>query len=198
EYKVWSKNYLWIGDNKNKGLAIFAKPEIKIEQLNWSDENHLYKNEKLESFIPCLINNSIILIAIWTKKANSEVFGYIGQLWKYLKLHKEKLANKEVIIIGDLNSNSIWDKWDRWWNHCDVVKELEELNIISMYHAITKEEQGKESTPTFYLQKKIDKPYHIDYCFLSKSFIDKKSTLKILDYKYWLEKSDHIPIVCEI
>jgi exonuclease III len=25
EYNNWAKNYLWIGDSKNKGLAIFAK-----------------------------------------------------------------------------------------------------------------------------------------------------------------------------
>lgn len=195
EYKKWATNYLWIGNNKNKGLAIFANENIKLELLDWSDINHKYKNEQLESFIPCQVNNSTILLAVWTKKANSEVFGYIGQLWKYLQLHKDKLIGKEVIIVGDLNSNSIWDKWDRWWNHCDVVNELKELNIISLYHELKNEVQGKESTPTFYLQRKLEKAYHIDYCFASKDMITDETTVKVLDYKKWLEISDHVPIV---
>jgi exonuclease III len=34
EYYDWSNNHLWIGDNKNKGIGIFAKESVKIERLN--------------------------------------------------------------------------------------------------------------------------------------------------------------------
>lgn len=87
-------------------------------------------------------------------------------MWKYLQLHKDKLKDKKVIIAGDFNSNAICDKWDRWWNHSDVVKEFEELGIKSLYHHLTNEKQGKETKPTFYLQRKLEKPYHIDYIFI--------------------------------
>lgn len=196
-YKDWAKNYLWIGNNKNKGLGVFCKNNITLEKLDWSDINVNYKNEQLESFLPCLINKEIILIAVWTKKANSEVFGYIGQMWKYLQLHKDKLKDKKVIIAGDFNSNVIWDKWDRWWNHSDVVKELEAIRIKSLYHHITKEEQGKETNHTFYLQKKIEKSHHIDYVFISNHFISNNS-LKIGDFRKWLGYSDHMPIFVNI
>lgn len=26
KYQEWAANYIWIGDHKNKGLAIFARP----------------------------------------------------------------------------------------------------------------------------------------------------------------------------
>lgn len=197
-YRDWASNYLWIGNNKNKGLGIFTKDSIDIKLLDWSDLNVNYKNERLESFIPCLVNNKTILIAVWTKKANSEVFGYIGQLWKYLQLHKKKMFGKDVVIIGDFNSNSIWDKWDRWWNHTDVINELKEIGIYSLYHKIKKEKQGEETIPTFYLQRKIEKSYHIDYCLASENLINEESDLNILDYKEWLEFSDHIPIVTKL
>lgn len=197
-YKDWANNYLWIGNNKNKGLGVFCKEGINLKHLDWSDINSNYKNEQLESFLPCLINEEIILIAVWTKQANSEVFGYIGQLWKYLQLHKEKLKNKKVIISGDFNSNVIWDKWDRWWNHSDVVKELEDLEIKSLYHYFTNEEQGKESNPTFFLQRKLEKPYHIDYVFVSKHFIKQNTSLVIGNIDEWREFSDHLPIFSEL
>lgn len=195
DYKEWSSNYLWIGNNKNKGLGVFCKEDFTLKKLDWSDINTNYKNEQLESFLPCLINEEIILIAVWTKKANSEVFGYIGQMWKYLQLHKEKLRDKKVIITGDFNSNAIWDKWDRWWNHSDVVNELEELGIKSLYHYVMNEEQGKETNPTFYLQRKLEKPYHIDYIFVSNHFIDKNSSFSIGNINKWLDFSDHLPLV---
>ena len=197
-YKNWATNYLWTGNNKNKGLGVFCKEDISLKQLDWSDINTNYKNEQLESFLPCLINDDIILIAVWTKKANSEVFGYVGQLWKYLQLHKEKLVDKKVIIAGDLNSNAIWDKWDRWWNHTDVVNELEEIGIKSLYHHVFKEEQAKESNPTFYLQRKLEKSYHIDYIFVSKDFIHSKNSLEVGDINKWLEISDHLPLFCKL
>lgn len=190
--------HYWIGKTQHKGLGIFCKPNIYIEKLDWSDNNIHYKNEQLQLFLPCLINNEIILIAVWTKKADSEVFGYIGQLWKYLQLHKEKLKNKKVIIAGDFNSNTQWDKWDRWWNHSDVVKELHEIGIESLYHYITQEQQGNESQPTFFLHRKIEKSYHIDYVFASATLINQNTEITLGNGKEWLEHSDHVPIFCKI
>ncbi len=33
-YKQWATNYLWNGDNKNKGLGVFAKTNVRLEPLN--------------------------------------------------------------------------------------------------------------------------------------------------------------------
>lgn len=38
EYIKWANNYLWIGDTKNKGLGVFAKPEIELQKLDWTNE----------------------------------------------------------------------------------------------------------------------------------------------------------------
>ena len=198
EYKEREINYLWKGNNKNKGLGIFAKDNIKLKMLNWSDKNYKYKNEELELLLPCLVDEQFIILAVWTKHANSEVFGYIGQLWKYLQLHKNKLKEYPCFIIGDFNSNKIWDKWDRWWNHSDVVKELEEIDIISFYHYLNNEKQGEEENPTFYLQRKLEKAYHIDYIFGTKKLLKKETKCKILNESKWIEVSDHLPLMLNI
>lgn len=118
EYKKWASNYLWIGDNKNRGLGVFAKSQINITKLNWE-----LKGEK--HFLPCRVNEEFNLLAMWCHLANSLTFGYIGQFWKYLQMNKSKLGKS--IIAGDFNSNVMWDKWDRWWNHSDCVRKLRKL-----------------------------------------------------------------------
>ena len=193
KYQEWAENYIWIGDNKNKGLAVFAKPEIKLEKLDWTNQ---FKDHTVKHFLPCKINEDFNLLAIWTHRNNSPNFGYIGQLWKYLQINKDKL--KESIIAGDFNSNAIWDEWDRWWNHTDVVNELNELGIESFYHRFTGEFQGKETKPTLYFKRNLIKPYHIDYIFGSKKFTDRIIKIEIGQFDKWISKSDHMPIICEM
>lgn len=186
EYKKWASNYLWTGDSKHKGLGVFAKQHIKIEKLDWET-----KGEK--HFIPCRVNDDFNLLAAWCHGANSPTFGYIGQLWKYLQMNKSKLGKS--IIAGDFNSNVIWDKWDRWWNHSDCVRELLEINIESIYHRHFQETAGQESRPTFYLQRNLSKSYHIDYIFASKDFHSNIANFEIGTADKWLTTSDHMPVV---
>ncbi|MDA3507109.1 endonuclease/exonuclease/phosphatase family protein [Acinetobacter junii] len=149
-YDSWLPNRIWKGHNKNKGLGVFAKEQFKLEQLYWEDSN-------LELFLPLKINDDFQLLAVWTKYANSPTFQYIGQLWKYLQLHNTAIATKATIICGDLNSNAQWDVWDRWWNHSDVVNQLKTMNIHSLYHELTNEEQGKEKNSTFFMNRNQEK-----------------------------------------
>lgn len=192
KYVEWAGNHLWIGDSKNKGLGIFAKEHIALELLDWSD---IYKDHKVKHFLPCRVNGEFELLAVWTHQNKSPNFGYIGQFWKYLQINKGNLKNS--IITGDFNSNVIWDEWDRWWNHSDVVRELEEIGILSLYHKFTNELQGKESVPTFHLHRNLAKPYHIDYCFASTQFAERLNKITIEPFENWKHLSDHSPIIVE-
>jgi len=200
-YRDWAGEYLWTGSTKNKGIGVFARNGHTLSELHWTGEydqpKHTWKSEKLQSFLPCLIDNEIPLLAVWTKKANAAHFGYIGQFWIYLQIHREKLRSNNQIICGDFNSNAIWDSWDRWWNHSDVIEELAEMNLRSVYHELTCEIQGKELKPTFFLQRNRTKPYHIDYFFTNELLLS-TSSLSILSDGFWLEQSDHLPLVTEI
>ena len=185
-YRHWASNYLWVGDNKNCGLGIFARPNVRLEKLS-------LECGLLELFLPCQINGNACLLAVWTKQANSPTFKYIGQLWKYIELHRDSLTKMPLLVVGDLNSNVRWDKWDRWWNHSDVVRELESLGAQSAYHHARSVAQGAEPEPTFFLQRNIQKPYHIDYAFLPSAWLDGCS-VTIGDAAEWIRLSDHMPV----
>ncbi len=189
KYRSWATNYLWAGDNKNKGLGIFCKNDVQISKNDWENNGTKY-------FISAKINDSFDIVAVWNHHANSPNFRYIGQFWKYLQINKTKLDT--AIILGDFNSNKIWDEWDRWWNHTDVVRELEEIGIRSLYHEYYSKLQGAEGHPTFFLHRNFEKPYHIDYIFASKKIHPKINSFEIGLASKWIEISDHLPLIADI
>jgi hypothetical protein len=185
-YRTWASNYLWVGNNKNCGLGVFARSGVRLDRLPLDSGS-------LELFLPCQINEAASLLAVWTKRANSPTFQYIGQLWKYLELHKQALAKAPLLVVGDLNSNVRWDKWDRWWNHSDVVRELSALGTESAYHHVRSVAQGAEPEPTFFLRRNMQKFYHIDYAFIPRAWLDGCS-VSIGSAAEWIELSDHMPV----
>lgn len=191
EYKASGLNYVWHGSSPHKGIAIFAKPSAKLELLNWECNS-------LQLFLPVRVNDTFNLIGVWTKEANSPTFKYIGQVWKYLELHRGKMA-VNTVLCGDLNSNKRWDVWDRWWNHSDVVRELDTLGMVSLYHEFFDEVQGCESRPTYYQHRNVEKSYHIDYAFTSRNLFDpKKHVVEVGECEKWLDLSDHMPVTFTI
>ena len=122
------------------------------------------------------------------------LFSIYWEYYVYQSINIDKYA-ENTILIGDFNSNAIWDKKHGKRNHSIVVNELKQINIVSAYHLFNKEEMGKEKQPTFYLYRHIDKPYHIDYCFANPQIIKNFDVLK--EYE-WLKFSDHLPIRVEI
>ncbi|POP54344.1 endonuclease/exonuclease/phosphatase family protein [Zhongshania marina] len=207
-YQEWAGNYLWVGTSKNKGIGVFPKAGNKVEHLEWSGSFKIqglhtksqatsWSTQDLKLFLPFRLNDQYNVLACWTKGSDSQIFGYMGQFWKYLQVHREELNKHNTIIAGDFNSNAVWDKHDRWWSHTDTINELASINIESLYHYQTGELQGQETQPSFYLQRNIEKPYHIDYFFISSHLLS-GSKVEIGNIKKWLAVSDHMPLCATI
>ena len=184
-------DFFWFGDNLHKGLGIFSYGDFKFELL----EEH---NSDFKLVIPIKItkdNESFILFAIWANNTKDKNNQYIEQVWKAINHYDEILNNELSILTGDFNSNKIWDRKHRVGNHSAVVNKLETKSIFSIYHRHYDEEQGKETKPTFYLQRNINKPYHIDYCFASEKLIEKIKEIEVGTFESWIEYSDHSPLI---
>lgn len=180
-YSGFAKNYIWNGENKNKGLGIFAKESISIQRNGWDAYC-------LRNFLSVKVNHDFDLLGVWACKP------YIEEYYIYQCIYIKKY-NDQTIIIGDFNSNKIWDKTHSARNHTNVVKELEKKNLISAYHYVYHEKQGEEKQPTFYLYRHLDKGYHTDHCFIKKERI---KNYQVLHSQSWLNYSDHLPISLEI
>ena len=207
-FKSWAGDYLWIGDSPHKGVGVFAKRGHVVRALEWERSFQMpgltsrsaalgWSSRDLKLFLPFEIDQQIVALALWTKGSGDQAFGYIGQFWKYLQLHRGELARDPALIAGDFNSNTIWDQPDRWWNHSDVVQELADIGLESLYHHHSGEAQGAETAPTFFLQRNPAKPFHIDYLFASAA-LRRQFALRIGAQQDWLSLSDHLPVIVDL
>jgi len=179
----------WHGDLVSKGIGVFAYGNYKIK---------LNKNfkEEYKFVLPLSVSNEkeeFSLFAIWAQKPEKHT-NYIEQVWNAVHYYEDLLKLPNTILIGDFNSNTIWDKPRREINHSRLVEILANKQIVSTYHHSNKIEQGKETHPTLFMQRKFEKPYHIDFCFVSKDLLNKLSKVEVGEFKDWGIYSDHMPL----
>ena len=191
---------VWIGRNPHKGLGVFAFNGYSVRLM--------------DSYLPFLRYIAPIridgptrcnLLAVWAQNASGGIIRkhQTGPLRRALTLYKGFLGERPVVVAGDLNSNTIWDKPGWRINHSTKVRILEEsFGLVSAYHAIRGEAHGKESEPTLYWRDRTrDGPtYHIDYVFVPSLWIEKVRELSIGTFETWCGSglSDHVPVVVDI
>lgn len=184
------KDVIWSGMNPNKGLGIFSYANYKFRL-------HDSYIPDFRNVLPIMVTGGKIdftLFAIWANNPRDKGYEYIGQVWKALNYYNDLLKGQKTILMGDFNSNTIWDKPRREGNHSTVVALLESKKIYSAYHRFHDQQQGKEKHNTLFMYRHRDKAYHIDYCFASIDLVKKIAGIKIGTHKKWAELSDHTPL----
>ncbi|PWU01315.1 MAG: exonuclease [Bacteroidetes bacterium] len=182
---------VWFGKNQNKGLAILSYSDFKFKVMRGHDEN-------LRMIVPLTVKNDQLqfnLLAIWANNPGDKDGQYITQVWKAIHKYNRLLSRPQTILIGDFNSNKIWDRPRRVGNHTHVVDHLMKKKIQSLYHLHFNQNQGEEMHPTFYLYKQKEKPYHLDYCFASSDLANRLSGIEVGTYDQWIKYSDHVPMI---
>ena len=184
---------IWYGKNPHKGVAVLSFNDVEIEL----SEQH---NEDIEYVLPLKLsidNRKINLFAIWAMPhQDSRAKSYVGQVWAAINYYAE-LLDEDSILIGDFNSNAVWDHKRKVGNHTQVMNFLKERGIYSVYHQLTDTQHGQEDDPTLYLTKNIDKPYHMDYCCASQRLIGQETSIEIGAYQDWIKLSDHMPLIID-
>jgi exodeoxyribonuclease-3 len=184
---------IWYGDNLNKGLGIFSYSDYTFRL-------HECYNSLFKTVVPIEVSigkKCFNLFAIWANNPADHGFQYVGQVWKAVNFYKALLKGKKTLLVGDFNSNTIWDKPRREGNHSAVVKFLSEKNIHSVYHTFFNQEHGQEKQPTFYLYRHKQKSYHIDYCFASADFARRVNSVEVGLHRHWTAHSDHSPLIVD-
>ncbi|MDQ1251895.1 MAG: hypothetical protein QG646_1006 [Euryarchaeota archaeon] len=190
-------NVLWIGDNRNKGLAVFSFNDFEITTHESYCNNYKY-------VLPVKVtdNEAINLVAIWSQNNKEDPRRrYIGEIWQSLNYYKD-MFKSPTIIAGDFNWNVIWDKenpnYPLHGTLTDVINLLKQFEIFSIYHTFTNVKFGIEEEPTLYFRKNRKTPYHIDYIFAPVDIINSGKSFFIGKYEDWISLSDHMPLIAEL
>jgi endonuclease/exonuclease/phosphatase family metal-dependent hydrolase len=187
------RQIIWYGENPHKGIAAITYNNWTIESLDMHDPEYQY-------ILPLKLSNGVDeynLFVIWAMPHKTERRkDYVGQIYGAIHYYAD-LLDEPSILIGDFNSNAIFDKKRKKNNHQSVVKFLEEKQISSIYHLKRGYAHGEEPDPTLYLLKKLRKPYHMDYCFASTGLISESTTIAIGQPDEWLHLSDHMPLIID-
>jgi endonuclease/exonuclease/phosphatase family metal-dependent hydrolase len=204
-------------------LQEIARPEFeKLPQQVWYAEDGVFSrgigiltksNYHVEldpdfsptcSSLPLKVNGekSFNLLALWSHPPikRPSLKQYVEEIELQIETLKPFLESAPSVIVGDFNSNSRWDKSaGKQHNHTKLVTILEnEFGLKSCYHSYSQEQQGNEAKFTLFQNYKIEKSFHIDYCFVPNNWqiID----VQIGNYDFWVKSrlSDHCPLTVEI
>lgn len=187
-------DFFWYSNNESRGIGIFSYSDYKFELLKEFNPAFSY-------VIPLKVSNDtdcFLLFAIWAKDNKEDPRArYIAQVWLALDYYSH-LLNLNPILIGDFNSNQIWDDKSYLGNHSDVVDILRQNKILSLYHEQNALAHGKEEDHTFFMYRKTEKPYHIDYCFAPNEHVNQGAKIQLGNPEEWIDISDHIPLIVDI
>ncbi len=190
--KIPLKSFRFSGFDPNKGVGIFFYGDYEILGVeHYSD---------IEFIIPVKIRNKFefYIFAIWAMAPLGEDKGkpYTYQIEKAVKKYKNILKNNLSILIGDYNTPHIEKPVEK--TGFMVIEEFKKLEIFSAYHEYFEKDYGKHNQYTFYQHKKKEFKHMLDYCFASKSIIERISNVEIGKYEDWIEFSDHCPLIVDI
>ena len=126
----------------------------------------------------------------------NKVIPYPKEITKYYEQHKDSgFFNEDMIMCGDFNCDVRLVNKTHGKNVYEMMDKLSEVGLVDVYHYLNDEIQGEESKSTFFMNRNLSKPFHLDHVFASQN---KVKNLEIPDAEYWMTLSDHVPIIFEI
>jgi exodeoxyribonuclease-3 len=190
---------VWVGANRDKGLAVFAFNGYRA-QLTADYRSSLRFIAPVRITGPVNFN----LLAVWAQNFSAGIRRkrQPGPFRLALSHYWDFLSAAPAIAAGDFNNNYYWDKPGYLINHSYAVAALERHGLVSAYHWARGEAQGAETEPTHYWRdRRKDGPtYHIDYIFLPRAWAGGMRELRVGDFENWCGNglSDHVPVVADV
>jgi hypothetical protein len=176
---------LWFpAGESNLGIQVRARGGYKIERLPTADLPNCVVPVRVIG--PLSFN----LLAVWTWPAPSYIKAFMNGLAAYAAL----LTSGETVVAGDFNGNPGYDKPGARIKWSTTFNELHEAGLVSAYHHAHSVPFGKEEHATHHFLRKPDRPFHIDFCFVPRTWAKKQLEVSVHSGPEWRSLSDHFPV----
>ena len=190
---------VWIGTNHHKGLAVLGFNRYRVAlDPRYRSLHHYVAPVQVSG------RRRFNLLAVWAQNFSAGITRkrQPGPLRLALRRYYEFLTEAPSMVAGDFNNNLIWDKPGWLMNFSHTVGVLADLGLASVYHRVTGEAFGEESTPTIYWRDRTkDGPtYHIDYVFAPDLWLGKVRNMEVGRFEDWCgsKLSDHVPLTVDL
>lgn len=186
----------WIGGNPNKGLmvATFGDWTARIDE--WYDPGYQW-------VMPVHIEGAALIrmLAVWDmnhRGSGHESARQQGSCRASMQHYAPFLAGPcdLSVITGDFNNSVYWDSGKSTNRFGDFMDQLERAGFVSAYHVYQRCARGAEPHPTLWWTRNPDKPYHVDYTFVSPP--DAVAAVHLGSHDHWLAHSDHSPATVDL
>ena len=175
--KIPLKSFWFGGFYPHRGVGVFFYKDYQILSM----ENDI----SIEFIVPMKIMNNFRfhLFSIWAMapKGKDKGRSYTYQIEKTITKYEGILKNNISILIGDYNTPNIEKPVEK--TGFMVNEEFKKLEIFSAYHEYFEKDYGKHNQYTFYQHKNTEFKHMLDYCFASRSIIEKISKVEIGKYE---------------
>ena len=180
---------LWCGLNQHQGLLVLARDPFCLRPVK-------RKPIRAKHFLPVQIDGPLQfnLLGTWAKPSERRPH-YVTTLLRGIAAYKDFIQSAPTIFIGDLNTQQFVVNGDP---HAQLVEALQqEFGLVSAYHEYFGEQHGGESRHTYFDRTRHGKPYHIDYCFIPRSWLPKLQTVAVGAAQTSGHLSDHVPVTID-
>lgn len=184
---------VWIG-KKDKGICVFSFSEdYKLSML--------INEVKYEWVVPIKVSGAadFVLLAVWARRMPGYSYGKL--IYSALKEYEVFLRKSPVIIIGDFNVDkkvtSSFSGISGSKGFDALIEFLGSFGLTSCYHYFNNEPFGMESLANYFHYGKIDKPFHVHYCFVSKEILQEAQQFQIIEGEELNQIGFHLPLLFE-
>jgi len=176
----------WVGRISSKGLGIFSFGDYRLSLAGFYNPNHRF-------VVPLEVQGpmSFLLLAVWT--VPDEIGSYVRPLVEAWKEYTPQIRAQNVVIAGDFNA-SVQFRGKPNFHFSVFLNLVAESGVCSLYHETTDEPHGQEKAPTFFLYRKRERPFHIDYMFAGAGLRSRLKSFRVGNHEDWAVHSDHMPL----
>ena len=116
-----------------------------------------------------------------------------------LDAYQRRIRRGPAIVAGDFNIDPTGseERSGAWFTR--LVERLGRLGLRSAYHAHLGEPFGAETRPTYFHYRHRERPFHIDFCFVSDPLLERVRHVEVGLYDDWVGAglSDHVPVTVD-